>query len=442
MDNKEIRQLIAKYDKKQLEDMIIYILGRSQLAEEAFLEYCKEKETDTKTDNYNIIIEKQIKQHWANAKKIIEEFDMYGGGSETDEDDAYYELKRMEELFKENNMLWTLRKSILDEMLEFVKSDNSGFTDDLMDIAVTLCEQKEENLYLADFLNKYSNSYYQRLAGKIFLDNGEEEKFLKNKIANLEYASDYLELAQYYCQHGDEEKALKIVYAGLDKCVGRLDEIYEYLFKYYKNRNDEYSLEKLFKDSERKKRNQERITELMYQYYEEKGNYEKEKETLLKLLKCINDEKVGEIYVKCKEKLKIEDFQEKEKEILSIIKRRNLTIYFDILLEKGQSEEVMKYVIQHQQYQGWGIDAGHYFTKRLVVQYPREVVELYWKEVAFYVGMGKEKNYRYAVIILKDIQKIMKNNKWSDEWNMRYKEFLEEHKRKKLLLKELNKFNF
>ena len=198
----------------------------------------------------------------------------------------------------------------------------------------------------------------------------------------------------------------------------------------------------MFKDSERKNRNQERITELMYQYYEEKGNYEKEKETLLKLLECINDKKVGEIYVKCKERLKIEDFQEKEEEILSIIKRRNLTIYFDILLEKGQSEEVMKYVIQHQQYRGWDIDAGHYFTKRLVVQYPREVVELYWKEVAFYVGMGKEKNYRYAVIILKDIQKIMKNNKWSDEWNVRYKEFLEEHKRKKLLLKELNKVNF
>lgn len=132
MDNKEIRQLIEKYDKKQLEDMVIYIVGRSQSAEEAFLEYCKEKETDTKTDNYNIIIEKQIKQHWANAKKIIKKFNMYGGGTETDEDDAYYELRKMEELFKENNIIWTLRKSVLDEMLEFVKSDNSGFADYLL----------------------------------------------------------------------------------------------------------------------------------------------------------------------------------------------------------------------------------------------------------------------------------------------------------------------
>ena len=108
------------YDKKLLEDMIFYILGRSQSAKEVFLEYCRKKEKDTKTANYNIIIENQIKQHWANAKKIIKEFNMYGGGSETDEDDAYYELRKMEELFKENNMLWTLRKSILDEMLDFV----------------------------------------------------------------------------------------------------------------------------------------------------------------------------------------------------------------------------------------------------------------------------------------------------------------------------------
>ena len=54
------------------------------------------------------------------------------------------------------------------EMLEFVKLDNSGFADYLMDIAVTLCKQKEESLYLADFLDKYSNSYYRKLAGKIF----------------------------------------------------------------------------------------------------------------------------------------------------------------------------------------------------------------------------------------------------------------------------------
>ena len=30
----------------------------------------------------------------------------------------------------------------------------------------------------------------------------------------------------------------------------------------------------------------------------------------------------------------------------------------------------------------------------------------------------------------------MKNNKWSDEWNVRYKEFLEEHKRKNLINRE------
>ena len=40
----------------------------------------------------------------------------------------------------------------------------------------------------------------------------------------------------------------------------------------------------------------------------------------------------------------------------------------------------------------WGIDQGHYFTKRLSGQYPREIVELYWKETATYVKMGKEAN--------------------------------------------------
>lgn len=192
--NKEIiNRLIENYDKKQLRELIAYIVSENELAEELLLDYCQRKESDVKTDNHTLIIESKIKQYWKSATRIIEEFDMYGGGSESDEDDAYGMLENMMKLLEDNEVSWIVRKEILDGMLGFVASDNSGFTDYLMDIAVIMCTNRQEKIYLADFLIENANSYYRGLAAKLYLENGEEQKFVESKKANLQYGSDYLE---------------------------------------------------------------------------------------------------------------------------------------------------------------------------------------------------------------------------------------------------------
>ena len=407
MNKKIINHLIENYDKKQLRELIAYIVSANELAEELLLDYCQRKESDVKTDNHTLIIESKIKQYWKSAARIIEEFDMYGGGPESDEDDAYGMLENMMKLLEDNEVSWIVRKEVLDGMLGFVASDNSGFTDYLMDIAVIMCTNRQEKIYLADSLIENANSYYRGLAAKLYLENGEEQKFVESKNANLQYGSDYLELAAYYKKHDEEETALKTVLEGLDKADGRLDEIYEYLFRYYEKNKNEAALESLYEKSEKRNSDQDTIVELMNQYYQ-----------------------------KCRQELSDLDFRE-EAAILSMIKKRNRSIYFDILMDRGETREIIEYITQHQQYRGWGLDQGHYFSKRLSGEYPREVVDMYWKKVTFYVSLGKEKDYGHAVKVLKEIRTIMKRNKWMDEWNGRYKTFLEEHRRKKLLLRAL-----
>ena len=100
----------------------------------------------------------------------------------------------------------------------------------------------------------------------------------------------------------------------------------------------------------------------------------------------------------------------------------------------------MDYILHPGQYGGWGIDQGHSFTKRLSGQYPREIEELYWRETVSYVKLGKETNYARAVDVVKEIRQIMKSNQWTEEWKTRYQAFLEEHCRKKLLLRLLEGF--
>ena len=124
---------------------------------------------------------------------------MYGGGPESEEEKAYYELEAMTEMFEENKEVsWLIKKEILDQMLRYVASDNSGFTDYLMDIALMMCRNKQENIYLADYLMEHASYYYRGIASRLYLENGEEQKFIESKKANLKYGSDYLELASYY----------------------------------------------------------------------------------------------------------------------------------------------------------------------------------------------------------------------------------------------------
>ena len=73
------------------------------------------------------IVEEQINDCWQVASEIIEEFDMYGGGPEEEENRACEKLEKMQELFGDHNLPW----------------------------------QFKERLYLADYLVENCDGYYQ-----------------------------------------------------------------------------------------------------------------------------------------------------------------------------------------------------------------------------------------------------------------------------------------
>lgn len=440
MNKAEIRKLISKYQDKQLRELICLLVEKNIMAQKAFLEYCKKQEETVKTEKYDGIIEKQIQNCWKSASDIIEEFDMYGGGPEEEEDQVYETLENMQELFEEGQVSWKFKKSILDEMLQFVMSDNSGLGDALMDLILdAVCVTKEEKCYLADFLVKNCTGYYHNVGAEIYLEYGKTEKYLSSKKENLTYASDYLELAKYYQKHKDEKQALKLAKEGLEKGQGCQDEIYRYLFEYYKKKGNEAELEKLYKNARKKRQSQNTITELMYEYYKEQENYDKKKEMLLTLIENSTFD-FRKLYERSVRELTQEDFKKEEAGILERMKERDPKTYFMIQMEKGKTKELLGYLKKQND---WGsirrIDEGHYFSKQLEKLYPRDIVELYWDEAEKYTKLGKEENYRCAVGNLVDIRKIMKENHWDEEWQKRYKNFREKHKRKRILMGLLEK---
>lgn len=388
----------------------------------------------------SLIIEKQIVVHWSKAKRIIAEFDCYGGGSEREEETACKELDKMVELLKAHEVSWAARREVLDEMLSFVASDNSGFTDCLVDTALDMCATREEKLYLADFLEQKGNDYYQKVASKIYRECGEDTKFLEYQKAHMECGEDYVELAEYYMQHGDEKQALKLLWAGARKSDCGLSEIYQYMYDYFRAKEDAESLEKLYEISQKKAQGQDVILELMHQYYREKGEYGRQKEMILKLFSHVMYDRIYELYGECREELTAEDFAAEEKSILQMIRERNLSVYFEILMDKKETKEVLTYITQHPDYGEWNaVDAYHCFSKRLAGQYPREIVELYWNEVDEFVGRKNVKYYGHVAAVLKEIRDVMRNNKWDEEWERRYGEFLRVNEKKRALMREVER---
>lgn len=439
MDATTLKKLIGNLDKKELKKIIGIIANSSDVAEQKLLDYCQKYAVE---ENKNIIFEKQLKQHWKKAYSIIQMANMYGGCPESDEEDAYDEMSIMEDLIEKNHDIsWLVRKEVLDELLEQIAEDNSGFTDYMVDLTVKLCYSKEERLYLADFLSMNGSSYYKEFASRIYREIGENQKYLVSRKAQLNYGSDYLDLASYYKQNGNAELALQTVLEGLNKAEGRLDGIYGYLFKYYKKKNNETAICELYQTALKRKRDIDYIAELIYDYYKEKQDYVHQKEMLLNLIQYADSREIKKWYLRCKIELSEQDYIENEQGLLEALKKKNLSAYYDICIEKGKTEEILEYLKQHLNFWDWQrIDDKHRYSKALAAKYPQDIIDLYWKEVKYYINLGKEKNYRHAVSVLREIRQIMKKNRWTEDWNNYYAKFLEENHRKKLLIKELEKF--
>lgn len=435
-----VQQLIKHYTKEELQELVLHLAGSSETAWQGLLDFCQGKEKGVESDNLSLIIEKQLGLHWSKAKKIIAKFDRYGGGPEREEEIACEELDKMTKLLKDHKVSWTARKQVLDELLVFVASDNSGFTDCLADVAFALCETREENIYLADFLARKGSSYYQETAAAIYRECGENAKFLEYQKAHMECGEDYVRLADYYIQHGDEKQALKLLWEGARKSNGGSADIDRYMFDYFKAKEDGKSLEKLYEISQKRSRGQGVILELMHQYYREKREYGRQKEMILKLFSHVDGNSLYELYGDCKKELTAADFAAEEKNILKVIRERKLTVYFEILMDKKETGEVLAYITQHPDYEEWNaVDEYHRFSKRLTGQYPREIVELYWNEVDEFVGRKNVKYYGHVAAVLKEIRDIMRNNKWDEEWERRYGEFLRANEKKRALMREVER---
>ena len=424
-----VKKLLANQERTELYSIISKLSNYSEDAEEWLLDYCSKK---GKKSDSSLIVEKQIQHYWSVAEDIIDEANMYGGTY--NEDDAYDALDKIDELAKKNKISWECRRDIVDSMLEQFYIGNSGFDDTLIDTCEILCQSKEEKLYLADKISESSSDYYRKYAAGIYLKYGKDETFIELQSKNLEYGSDYIRLADYYKKNKQMDKAISLVEEALKKCNGRLDEVYEWLFKEYKRKKQERKILDLYKTAIKKSRDVSTMTKLMYEYYSE--NYEKKKPYLLKMIEVCDGKRAKEWYDECKRILTSADFEKESEQLHEWLKKKNVHDYLQLRIYEGNTEEVLKYLKEHPSRRDYyfSIDYNHNLTKQLVSKYPKDIVSIYWKECEGLCVTSNKKNYMEATAILKEIKAICQKEGMQQEWSTAFASFLERHRRKSLLM--------
>lgn len=424
-----VKKLLANQERTELYSIISKLSNYSEDAEEWLLDYCSKK---GKKSDSSLIVEKQIQHYWSVAEGIIDDANMYGGTY--NEDDAYDALDKIDELAKKNKISWECRRDIVDSMLEQFYIGNSGFDDTLIDTCEILCQSKEEKLYLADKISESSSDYYRKYAAGIYLKYGKDEIFIELQSKNLEYGSDYIRLADYYKKNKQMDKAISLVEEALKKCNGRLDEVYEWLFKEYKRKKQERKILDLYKTAIKKSRDVSTMTKLMYEYYSE--NYEKKKPYLLKMIEVCDGKRAKEWYDECKRILTSADFEKESEQLHEWLKKKNVHDYLQLRIYEGNTEEVLKYLKEHPSRRDYyfSIDYNHNLTKQLVSKYPKDIVSIYWKECEGLCVTSNKKNYMEATAILKEIKAICQKEGMQQEWSTAFASFLERHRRKRLLM--------
>lgn len=430
MDKKTVSKMLDGATKNDFMEIISDMSIYSTEAEKVVIDWCKKNNEKNKKQ----AVEIELRNLWMEAREVISEFNEYGGGPYYDEENAADNLWRMDEIVKKQDISWEVRASILDEMLVEFNIGNSGFDDLLIDIASSFCKKKEEKRYLADALASGKNDYYREYAAAIYKNIGDNEQFIKTKLDNMRYGSDYVDVADYYAGQGDKQKALDYIWQGLKMCDGRLDELINYVAPIYiKERNDR-ELRRLYKFVIKTKWdiNICAIAKQLYKYSQNTGDYDSKKKMLLLILDTCDKSEIKEWFETCKKELRKEDWENEYNSILEKTRKKDEKVYLDICMKTGKEAVVLE-TLQNKRhgYDFFDLDYNGYFSKRLFEKYPNEILELYWRDVKLLLNTANNKNYEIVVKLLRKIKSLMKQKGEIEKWKKEFDELKEQHKRKR-----------
>ena len=166
---------------------------------------------------------------WSELAPLLEDLDSDGGGDNATEDLVAELLDQIRERLETKNVDNDHRQEILNLALRFIQSGNAGMDDMIYEVAYAACYDDDDLRELAQAFEAMSSEWKVGRARDIYRRVGDRDKYLELRTMRMEYGADYHDLATFYWDSGEKEKALQVAEQGLCKAQGRMDELREFV---------------------------------------------------------------------------------------------------------------------------------------------------------------------------------------------------------------------
>ncbi|MFW5635400.1 MAG: hypothetical protein ACOC3A_01965 [Thermodesulfobacteriota bacterium] len=165
---------------------------------------------------------------WDELEPELSELNARGGGPYEIENQVADLLVQIKDLLESKKIEDKYREEIRDEVVGYLKSGNAGMDDLLYDIAYASCYNNDDLRCLAEAFESIGGMKMGQAVG-IYRRIGDREKYLELRSRKMITGMDYYDLASFYWDSGDKQKALETARRGMAKAVGRMDELRAFL---------------------------------------------------------------------------------------------------------------------------------------------------------------------------------------------------------------------
>ncbi len=360
-----LAELIAAAPTKALSDLILNLAGKDPEIRRECFDYLKE----------NTAVSKMLKRQsegeaimsiWAELLPDLEDLDAHGGGPYGVEDRVWELLYEITKRLTSKKVDETYRREILDSVLPFIKSGNSGAGDALDELAYAACHSATELRYLAESLEAMHDEWQLRNARNIYRQIGDHAKYLELRLKYMEVGTDYHDLAEFYWETKEKEKAVQIAQKGLGKATGRMVELRAFV-------------------AERAKESGDRTTWIELQFDQATD--------------CLSFDK----YKKFKKACKAEEWKAYEPRLLKKMKDTGKTEQMKIHMDRKEYDSVVNLLSKcgYPQY-NWDSNTNVRIAEKLEKRYPEKVLKWYLSGLGSLSSNQKREEYaRKAEVMAK-----------------------------------------
>ena len=310
---------------------------------------------------------------WHELEPELSELDEYGGGDYGQEDDVGEYLSELCDKLDETTLSKDDRNELLEEVLRYIKSGNAGMEDFLYDAAYATCKNDDDLRDLAERFEELKDSWSTDHARRIYRRVGDHKKYLELRALKMKYGMDYYDLATFYLETGEKDKALDIALKGMESGEGRMDELRLFL-------------------AERAKESGDRNTYLKYLF--------------LQKTDCLSLSSYKEFKKECSSK----EWKEYESRIVNLLGKLDNVQSVEIYIHRKEYEKAIKYFIKigsHSYCRGYMGSGILQIASRLEDRYPEEILTFHKSSTGNLDTSTSRKDYKLKAEAVKRVRHVL-----------------------------------